>query len=199
MASPTPTTIAVTTVDDDDDLETPAAEPGPSDAAEPAKKKARKERPPEDPHLPFARVQRIIKADKDIPIVAKEATLLISLATEEFIKRFVKTAQRKGKGVTLQYRDVASAAREEEFRFLEAELYAWMPKILEDEKKKTLAKKPKETDASKAKADAPRDPNQPTMLNFVQKSNDTSRAAVENDDGTMTYADSGGEDDDDES
>ncbi|KAK0187887.1 hypothetical protein F5146DRAFT_732628 [Armillaria mellea] len=37
--------------------------------------------------FPVSRVQKIIKADKDIPIIAKEATFLISLATEEFIKR----------------------------------------------------------------------------------------------------------------
>ncbi|KAI0300259.1 hypothetical protein BC826DRAFT_992332 [Russula brevipes] len=37
--------------------------------------------------LPISRVQKIMKADKELPTVAKEAAFLISLATEEFIKR----------------------------------------------------------------------------------------------------------------
>lgn len=76
--------------------------------------------------LPISRVQKIMKADKvcsyhplhltsnstpcqELPIVAKEATFLISLATEEFIKRFSEASyhiahreQRK----TVQQRDI---------------------------------------------------------------------------------------------
>ena len=81
--------------------------------------------------LPFARVQKIIKADKvrkkereisrpirpladgeqDIPIVAKEAVFLISLATEEFIKRLTDASRRVASGekrVTVQQRDIGA-------------------------------------------------------------------------------------------
>ncbi|KAH6912896.1 histone-fold-containing protein [Coprinopsis sp. MPI-PUGE-AT-0042] len=73
--------------------------------------------------LPHARVQKIIKADKDIPIVAKEATFLISLATEEFIRRIseasAKAAKRENRS-TVQGRDLASVVRRvDEFLFLE--------------------------------------------------------------------------------
>jgi histone H3/H4 len=80
--------------------------------------------------LPFSRVQRALKADrvriywkltleidvnclfsscKDLPIIAKEAVFLISLATEEFIKSFTQATQRlaeKERRATVQPRDV---------------------------------------------------------------------------------------------
>ncbi|KAG5341123.1 hypothetical protein C0989_011346 [Termitomyces sp. Mn162] len=69
--------------------------------------------------LPFARVQKIIKADKvasqvarillEIPIVAKDATFLISLATEEFIKRRTeagKMVAEREKRATVQHKDI---------------------------------------------------------------------------------------------
>ncbi|KIJ17937.1 hypothetical protein PAXINDRAFT_167856 [Paxillus involutus ATCC 200175] len=82
-----------------------------------------REREPGKSVLPFSRVQRIIKADKDLPIVAKDATFLISLATEEFIKRLSeachKIAERE-KRTTVQQKDVAGIVRRvEEFLFLE--------------------------------------------------------------------------------
>lgn len=73
--------------------------------------------------LPISRVQKIMKADKELPIVAKEATFLISLATEEFIKRISEASHRiahREKRVTVQQRDIASVARRaDEFLFLE--------------------------------------------------------------------------------
>ncbi|KAF8270800.1 hypothetical protein EI94DRAFT_1680204 [Lactarius quietus] len=73
--------------------------------------------------LPISRVQKIMKADKELPIVAKEATFLISLATEEFIKRFSEASYHiahREKRVTVQQRDVASVTRRaDEFLFLE--------------------------------------------------------------------------------
>lgn len=73
--------------------------------------------------LPISRVQKIMKADKELPMVAKEATFLISLATEEFIKRFSEASHRiahREKRITVQQRDVASVARRtDEFLFLE--------------------------------------------------------------------------------
>ncbi|KAH8998563.1 histone-fold-containing protein [Lactarius akahatsu] len=81
--------------------------------------------------LPISRVQKIMKADKELPIVAKEATFLISLATEEFIKRISEASHRiahREKRVTVQQRDIASVARRaDEFLFLEGKgsLFSW--------------------------------------------------------------------------
>jgi len=79
--------------------------------------------------LPFSRVQKIIKADKDIPIVAKDATFLISLATEEFIKRLSETAKKvaeREKRSTVQHKDIATVVRRtDEFLFLE-EIIPWL-------------------------------------------------------------------------
>ncbi|KAH8818896.1 hypothetical protein DL96DRAFT_1471061 [Flagelloscypha sp. PMI_526] len=95
----------------------------------PKKKKREKKEPVELVHepgksiLPFSRVQKIIKADKEIPIVAKEATFLISLATEEFIKRITEASQRvasRENRMTVQHRDVATVVRRaDEFLFLQ--------------------------------------------------------------------------------
>ncbi|THH20560.1 hypothetical protein EW146_g834 [Bondarzewia mesenterica] len=114
--------------------------------------------------LPLARVQKIMKADKvrsgypsvliqyqikpqELPMVAKEAAFLISLATEEFIKRLAETshksASREGR-LTLQQKDIASVVRRaDEFLFLE-EIIPWpdltnpparrKPKALEEQK-----------------------------------------------------------------
>ncbi|KAF9463018.1 histone-fold-containing protein [Collybia nuda] len=79
--------------------------------------------------LPFARVQRIIKADKDIPIITKDAIFLISLATEEFIKRITEGSQRvasREQRITVQHKDIATVVRKaDEFMFLE-EIIPWL-------------------------------------------------------------------------
>lgn len=74
-----------------------AAAAGEDDAAAPPKK-ARKprqsasgaadgpDRAPGTTHLPFARVQRIIKADKEVMGVSREAHLMVSLATVRFAR-----------------------------------------------------------------------------------------------------------------
>ncbi|KAI5988415.1 hypothetical protein EDD15DRAFT_2165466 [Pisolithus albus] len=73
--------------------------------------------------LPFSRVQKIIKADKDLPMVARDATFLISMATEEFIKRLAQASQKvaeREKRSTVQQRDVAAVTRRaDEFFFLD--------------------------------------------------------------------------------
>ncbi|ETW81834.1 hypothetical protein HETIRDRAFT_317563 [Heterobasidion irregulare TC 32-1] len=77
--------------------------------------------------LPLARVQRIMKADKELPIVAKEAAFLISMAAEEFIKRLAEASQktsldRDRKSKVIQQRDIASVVRRvDEYLFLEGE------------------------------------------------------------------------------
>ncbi|EAU85923.2 hypothetical protein CC1G_02946 [Coprinopsis cinerea okayama7 len=96
-----------------------------SSTSKPKKKKEAQtlEREPGKSLLPLARVQKIIKADKDIPIVAKDATFLISLATEEFIRRITEAGARvanRENRTTVQGRDIASVAkRVDEFLFLD--------------------------------------------------------------------------------
>ncbi|PSS29742.1 hypothetical protein PHLCEN_2v2890 [Hermanssonia centrifuga] len=59
--------------------------------------------------FPVSRVQKILKADKELPMVSREAVLLISLATEEFIKRVSEASHRlaqREKRMTVQRRDI---------------------------------------------------------------------------------------------
>ncbi|KAG1786811.1 uncharacterized protein HD556DRAFT_1449307 [Suillus plorans] len=103
-------------------------EPG-DDTNSGAMTKKRKEKEPQRERelgksiLPFSRVQKIIKADKELPIVARDATFLISLATEEFIRRLSEACQKlaeREKRTTVQQKDVASVVRRaDEFMFLE--------------------------------------------------------------------------------
>ncbi|KAJ2935417.1 hypothetical protein H1R20_g1677, partial [Candolleomyces eurysporus] len=133
--------------------------------------------------LPVSRVQKIIKADKDIPIVAKDAVFLISLATEEFIRRIVVAGQRQARGdnrATVKHQDLASVVRRiDEFMFLE-EILPWMAPDLA----------PKRISKVKELASAPALKAAPTMLDqFVsvpKDSNETSgKRAREDDDVVM--------------
>ncbi|KAI0699938.1 histone-fold-containing protein [Cerioporus squamosus] len=98
--------------------------------AEPVKVKTKKPKAPDTlPReagkslLPHARVQKIMKADKDLVMVQREAAFLISCATEEFIQRIAEAAQRvaeREKRTTVQAKDlVASVRRADELAFLE--------------------------------------------------------------------------------
>ncbi|CUA72549.1 hypothetical protein RSOLAG22IIIB_04948 [Rhizoctonia solani] len=73
--------------------------------------------------LPMARVQKIMRADKELPNVTKEAVHTISVATEEFIRRLSSAAFTQAdreKRSMIQYRDVALAVkRTPELHFLE--------------------------------------------------------------------------------
>ncbi|KIP11694.1 hypothetical protein PHLGIDRAFT_63119 [Phlebiopsis gigantea 11061_1 CR5-6] len=73
--------------------------------------------------FPVSRVQRILKADKELPMVSREAVLLISLATEEFVKRISEASHRlanRENRLTVQRKDIASVCRRaDEFMFLE--------------------------------------------------------------------------------
>ncbi|KAF8158251.1 hypothetical protein B0H34DRAFT_447521 [Crassisporium funariophilum] len=84
--------------------------------------------------FPISRVQKIIRADKEIPVMAKDATFLISLATEEFIKRLTEAGQQiahREKRATVQHKDIATVVRKaDEFLFLEGVsliIDAWTP------------------------------------------------------------------------
>jgi DNA polymerase epsilon subunit 4 len=75
--------------------------------------------------FPLTRVKRIIKADKDLDIMSSEATFLIAVATEYFIKHFMEegyTKARLERRRIVNYKDLANVvARSEEFEFLRGE------------------------------------------------------------------------------
>ncbi|PWN50223.1 histone-fold-containing protein [Violaceomyces palustris] len=68
--------------------------------------------------LPMARVQRIIKADREVDICSREATFLITIATEMFIKKFADEAYtnaRLDKRKIVQYKDISKAVIQNEY------------------------------------------------------------------------------------
>ncbi|EIM24307.1 histone-fold-containing protein [Wallemia mellicola CBS 633.66] len=73
-------------------------------------------------HMPIARVQKIIKADKEMENCGREATFLIAVATEYFIKYLTDAGYieaRLDKRNTIQYKDLAHAVdKSEELEFL---------------------------------------------------------------------------------
>ncbi|PBK75035.1 histone-fold-containing protein [Armillaria solidipes] len=112
------------------ETDAPAIEPHNHDPKDIGEKKKRVKKAPQPvvreagkSLFPVSRVQKIIKADKDIPIIAKEATFLISLATEEFIKRLCEAAHKsaeRNSRQTVQHKDLATIVRkDDEFLFLE--------------------------------------------------------------------------------
>ncbi|KAK7048154.1 putative transcription factor C16C4.22 [Favolaschia claudopus] len=167
----------------------PAAVAAPEvDPNAPKKKREKREppkveRPPGKTLLPISKVQHIIKADKDIAIVAREATFLICCATEEFIKRFGEAAMalaERDKRTTVQYKDMATVVRKaDEFLFLE-EIIPW-----------TLPEAPAKRKVKASNAPA----GGATMLDqFVLKTNDVAGGEdpgiIVNEDGTMQGGDS---------
>ncbi|KAL4080623.1 hypothetical protein J3A83DRAFT_4366994 [Scleroderma citrinum] len=61
--------------------------------------------------LPFSKVQKIIKVDKDLSMVAHGATVLILLAMEEFIKRLAEAGQQvteKEMWSMVQHKDIST-------------------------------------------------------------------------------------------
>ncbi|SNX84694.1 uncharacterized protein MEPE_03403 [Melanopsichium pennsylvanicum] len=68
--------------------------------------------------FPIARISRIIKADADVDICSKEATLLISIATEIFIRRFTDQAYTNAKQDQRKhvfYKDLSRAVQQSEW------------------------------------------------------------------------------------
>lgn len=72
--------------------------------------------------FPVSRVQKILKADTQLPMVSREALFLISVATENFIGRLTQAGQRvadRQSRATIQERDICTVVRGvEEFTFL---------------------------------------------------------------------------------
>jgi len=123
-------------------------------------------------------VQKIIKADKEIPIIAKDATFLISIATEEMIKRLCEAGQQvahKEKRSTVQHKDIATVVRKaDEFLFLE-EIMAW-----------TSAEPPVKRAKPKGKGVAA---SGPTLLDSFVVNAAVDEDVIMNEDGTMYAAD----------
>ncbi|KAG8955876.1 hypothetical protein FRC04_006323 [Tulasnella sp. 424] len=97
--------------------------------------------------LPLARVQKIIKADKEMATTTKEAVFLIAVATEEFIKKLARAGQaqarREGR-LTVQQKDLAIAVKQNEgLSFLEDIIPQSMPATTALEKReKKLQQQP---------------------------------------------------------
>ncbi|KAF9068638.1 hypothetical protein BDP27DRAFT_1327039 [Rhodocollybia butyracea] len=137
--------------------------------------------------LPFSRVQKIIKADKDIPIIARDATFLISLAAEEFIKRLCQAGKRvaeKERRTTVQHKDIATVVRKaDEFMFLDEIISLTQPEPPQKRLPKAL------TVSNTTLAG-------PTLLDSFVKANDSkpqivpeqTQNIVMNDDGSMVAA-----------
>ncbi|KAF8558370.1 hypothetical protein OG21DRAFT_1504427 [Imleria badia] len=117
-------------------------------------------------------------------MIARDATFLISLATEEFIKRLSQACQRlaeREKRTTVQQKDVASIVRRaDEFLFLEE---------IVGSQESTGRRKPQK---GKVDVGAPGDQDQlqPTLRNFMQKTNENEDTGetnniVMNEDGAM--------------
>jgi len=145
---------------------------------------ALRDREPGKSVLPFSRIQKIIKADKDLPMVARDATFLISLATEEFIKRLSQACQRlaeREKRTTVQQKDVANIVRRaDEFLFLEEIIGS---------QESTGRRKPQKARVDIG-ASGDQDQLQPTLRTFMQKTNENedngeTNNIVMNEDGAM--------------
>ncbi|BEI82840.1 hypothetical protein CcaverHIS002_0307080 [Cutaneotrichosporon cavernicola] len=113
--------------------------------------------------FPIARVKRIIKSDKDLDMMSAEATFLISVATEYFVKHFMEegyTKARLEKRRIISYKDMANVvSRTEEFDFLKdvIPLPVTMSEALERRKAKLVA----DESAMMHEDDQPRDPSEP--------------------------------------
>jgi DNA polymerase epsilon subunit 4 len=72
--------------------------------------------------LPISKVQRIIKADKDLLPARKEAALAVAIATEEFMQRFCGSAERIAAGkrrTTVKQEDIRQLVkRVDKYMFL---------------------------------------------------------------------------------
>jgi len=99
--------------------------------------------------FPVSRVRKILKADRELPMVSREAVLLISLATEEFVRRISEASYRlaaRENRATVQRKDIASVCRRaDEYFFLEEiiPLYEVEPAVPTKRKPKALQQKEK--------------------------------------------------------
>lgn len=91
-------------------VQAPAApKPKPKPRPKPA------ERTPGETQLPLSRVQKIMKTDSDLLPVSKEALHMISVATEEFLKKLTKATHKQAhaqRRTMINYRDAATAVEQ---------------------------------------------------------------------------------------
>lgn len=94
--------------------------------------------------LPLARVQKIMRADKDLTGASKEAIFLIAVATEEFIKRLAQLGQKQARQegrMTVQIKDLAVAVQQrDELNFLEDIIPLAVPTTIALDKHREQAK-----------------------------------------------------------
>ncbi|KAI1790136.1 histone-fold-containing protein [Ganoderma leucocontextum] len=140
--------------------------------------------------LPYSRVQKILKADKDLIMVQREAVFLISRAAEEFVARIAEASQavagRDGRA-TVQAKDlIACVRRGEEYVFLEEAI-----PFLEPKPAPIKPGKAKDTKTTTKTSNRNQDDTQPTLLHhFVQSRKNDPQASqgevFENEDGTLS-------------
>ncbi|GHJ89417.1 hypothetical protein NliqN6_5819 [Naganishia liquefaciens] len=111
------------------------------------KKKTVEERVPGTTGLPVARVKRILGADEDLQNIGREALFLLSIATEQFLKRmadsgYVKARMDGRKTVTLK--DLSNAVKHQpEMEFLSDIIPAAVPLSVALATRKKNAQDPK--------------------------------------------------------
>jgi len=93
--------------------------------------------------LPFARVQKILKADRELPLVTKDATHLISIACEEFIKMIMTAAHKLAKEdqrPIVKHHDLAIVVRRVDRYLFLTEIIPWESNKLPPQKMEEKAK-----------------------------------------------------------
>ncbi|KAG8754532.1 hypothetical protein FRC14_004988 [Serendipita sp. 396] len=71
--------------------------------------------------LPVARVQKILKADKELDGIAKEAVFVLSMATERFIMRISEAARSQAgreKRATVQRKDIGMSLNQNSLAYI---------------------------------------------------------------------------------
>ncbi|WFD07298.1 DNA-directed DNA polymerase [Malassezia vespertilionis] len=163
--------FAVTQIEEDQTNEN-ITEPG-TDAPKhtPAPKRAPRQSLPSEKGttvFPMARVSKIIKADTAVDICSKEATFLISAATELFVKKFVEegyTNARLDKRKMIRYNDMARAVQQNGyFDFLQEVVPMPVPLSAALQRREELTEKdgaPKDFELDVSTTDAAPDSNGP--------------------------------------
>ncbi|KAL4251859.1 hypothetical protein ABKN59_002642 [Abortiporus biennis] len=125
------------------------------------------ERVPGRSLIPHGRLENILELEMESSHVSKEAVFLLSIATEEFIKRLASASQRQAsitKRATVTYRDVASVPlQHQEFMFLQDTIPAPIPLSEAFQRRAVKEKEPLEDDATTAPPTAPPTPVPPLI------------------------------------
>ncbi|KZT73852.1 hypothetical protein DAEQUDRAFT_761809 [Daedalea quercina L-15889] len=144
---------------DDEREDTQAVEPHEDSVLNKENRKREKmvfdaQRRPGKTHLPIARVQKVLKADRELPKVNKEVVFLVAAAAEEFTMRLAAAVERvvqRENRMTAQYKDVVSLSRRDEFVFMD-EIIASIPSSQAKRKVNDLLEDGKESKRKKTKS-----------------------------------------------